>query len=87
MAGLSSRWPTAPSPLACNSRGQETVAQTCPITYLRPVRAGERLVASGREVAAAGRSGLYDVTVAGEGGLAVAEFRGQSRQVGARVPA
>ena len=65
---------------ACNTRAQQVVAQTCTITYLRPVRAGERLVATAREVALAGRSGLYDVQVAGEAGV-VAEFRGQSRSV------
>ena len=65
---------------ACNSRGQQTVAQTCTITYLRPAHAGERLVATARELALAGRSGLYDVQVAGQGGV-VAEFRGQSRAV------
>jgi acyl-CoA thioesterase len=66
---------------ACNSRGQATVAQTCTITYLHPVRAGERLVATAKEVALAGRSGLYDVHVTTEAGV-VAEFRGQSRAVG-----
>jgi acyl-CoA thioesterase len=67
---------------ACNSRGQATVAQTCTITYLRPVREGDRLIATARELALAGRSGLYDVQVASEAGV-VAEFRGQSRAVGA----
>ena len=66
---------------ACNARGQQAVAQTCTITYLRPAAAGERLVATARELALAGRSGLYDVQVAGQGGV-VAEFRGQSRIVG-----
>jgi acyl-CoA thioesterase len=66
---------------ACNSRGQATVAQTCNITFLRPVHANERLVATARELALAGRSGLYDVQVATEAGV-VAEFRGQSRAVG-----
>ena len=65
---------------ACNSRGEAAVAQTCTITYLRPVRAGDRLVATARELALAGRSGLYDVQVANEAGV-VAEFRGQSRVV------
>ena len=69
---------------ACNSRGQQAVAQTCTITYLRPASVGERLVATARELALAGRSGLYDVQVAGQGGV-VAEFRGQSREVGPRV--
>ena len=65
---------------ACNSYGPMTVAQTCTITFLHPVHAGERLVATAREVAVAGRSGLYDIQVAGEAGV-VAEFRGQSRVV------
>ncbi len=69
---------------ACNSHGPAALAQTCTVTYLRPVRQGERLVATARELALAGRSGLYDVQVAGPGGV-VAEFRGQSRVVGAAV--
>jgi acyl-CoA thioesterase len=66
---------------ACNSRNERSVAQHCAITYLRPAQGGERLVATVRELAQAGRSGLYDVQVVSEEGV-VAEFRGQSRQVG-----
>ncbi|MEJ1974659.1 MAG: hydroxyphenylacetyl-CoA thioesterase PaaI [Acetobacteraceae bacterium] len=66
---------------ACNSRNLRSVAQHCSITYLRPAQGGERLVATARELALAGRSGLYDVQVTSEAGV-VAEFRGQSRQVG-----
>jgi acyl-CoA thioesterase len=66
---------------ACNSHGPAAVAQTCTITFLRPVRPGERLVATAQELALAGRSGLYDIHVAGDDGV-VAEFRGQSRQIG-----
>ncbi len=69
---------------ACNSRNQRTVAQSCTITYLNPARLGERLVATAREVATAGRSGLYDVRVQ-TAERVVAEFRGQSRQVGGTV--
>ena len=65
---------------ACNSHGRAAVGQSCSITYLRPVRAGQRLVATARELALAGRSGLYDVSVATADGV-VAEFRGQSREV------
>ena len=68
---------------ACNSRGQAAVAQSCSITYLQPVREGDRLVASARELAVAGRSGLYDVQVSTGAGV-VAEFRGQSRMLGIR---
>ena len=65
---------------ACNSHGPAAVAQTCTITFLRPVRLGERLVATAQELALAGRSGLYDIHVAGADGI-VAEFRGQSRVI------
>lgn len=66
---------------ACNSRGPKAVAQHGAITFLRPGRLGERLVATAHEVALTGRSGLYDVTVSA-GEETVAEFRGQSRLVG-----
>lgn len=66
---------------ACNSRGPKAVAQHGAITFLRPGRLGERLVATAHEVALTGRSGLYDVTVSA-GDETVAEFRGQSRLVG-----
>ena len=69
---------------ACNSRNQRAVAQTCTITFLAPAQLGDRLVATARELALAGRSGLYDNRVqAGE--RVVAEFRGQSRVIGGAV--
>ncbi|HLY57808.1 MAG TPA: hydroxyphenylacetyl-CoA thioesterase PaaI [Stellaceae bacterium] len=66
---------------ACNSYGETTVAAQCSITFLRPARAGDRLVANAREIGRAGRSGIYDVSVAVDDGV-VAEFRGHSRTVG-----
>jgi acyl-CoA thioesterase len=66
---------------ACNSHGQTTVAAHCSITYVRPGRLGETLVAEAREVTRFGRSGIYDVTVR-VGEETVAEFRGHSRTVG-----
>lgn len=66
---------------ACNSRGPKAVAQHCAITFLRPGRRGERLVASAHEVAREGRSGIYDINVAVDGET-VAEFRGHSRTIG-----
>ena len=68
---------------ACNSRGDKAVAQHCSITFVRPGRLGERLVATAHEVAVEGRSGLYDVNVSA-GDDTVAEFRGHSRTVGGR---
>jgi acyl-CoA thioesterase len=64
---------------ACNTYGEDVVAQHCAITYLRPGRLGETLVAEAQERTRAGRSGIYDVRVATRTGELVAEFRGHSR--------
>jgi len=64
---------------ACNTYNQVTVAQHCSITYLVPGRVGDRLTATAREISRRGRSGLYDVRVTNQDGVAVAEFRGHSR--------
>jgi acyl-CoA thioesterase len=69
---------------ACNSHGPVTVAAGADISFLRPVRAGDVLVASAAERARSGRSGIYDVTVTRDGAV-VAEFRGRSRTVGDRT--
>ncbi len=66
---------------ACNSYNQMVVAQQNQITYLAPGRAGERLTATATETARTGRSGIYDITVTGEGGRKIAEMRGLSRVV------
>ena len=72
---------------ACNSHGPVTVAAGADISFLRPVRRGEVLVATATERARSGRSGIYDVTVAREGAGVVAEFRGRSRTLGPDRPA
>jgi acyl-CoA thioesterase len=66
---------------ACNSYGIVTVAAHCSITFIRPGRRGDRLVAEAREVSRSGRSGIYDVRVSA-GGVTIAEFRGHSRTIG-----
>ena len=66
---------------ACNSHNKVTVAQHCSVTFLAPGREGDRLTATAREVTLAGRSGIYDVTVSREDGVAIAEFRGLSRTI------
>ncbi len=53
---------------ACNTHNQFTVAQHCSITYHAPPGEGVLLMATAREVHRAGRSGLYDISVAGEDG-------------------
>jgi acyl-CoA thioesterase len=63
---------------ACNTYGTPTLAQAGDIVFVRPARLGDELVASARERARYGRSGIYDVSVTA-GGELVAEFRGRSR--------
>jgi acyl-CoA thioesterase len=66
---------------ACNTYDRRTVAQHCAVTFIAPSRLGEVLTAHALEVSCAGRSGIYDVTVTGDGGAVVAEFRGHSRTI------
>ena len=66
---------------ACNSRNERAVAAQCDITFIRPGKLGDVLVATAREISSSGRSGIYDVRVtAGE--VVIAEFRGHSRTIG-----
>jgi len=67
--------------LACNSYNQNTVAQHCSVTFLRPAFEGDRLTASAREVSRIGRGGIYDIKVTNQNGEHVAEFRGHSRTI------
>lgn len=77
--------------VACNSRGQVTVASGFDVTFLESAHLGDELVAEGREVALRGRSGVYDVTVRRQDGTpdgaVVAVFRGRSRSLGRPNPA
>jgi acyl-CoA thioesterase len=67
---------------ACNSHNKVTVAQQCSVAFLAPGRAGDRLTATAIEVTLAGRSAIYDVTVARQDGtVTIAEFRGLSRTI------
>ncbi|HET6534153.1 MAG TPA: hydroxyphenylacetyl-CoA thioesterase PaaI [Actinoplanes sp.] len=66
---------------ACNSHGPVTVAAGADISFLQPVKEGDVLMATARERARTGRSGIYDVTVTRDGDV-VAEFRGRSRTIG-----
>ena len=66
---------------ACNSRNERTVAAQCDISFVRPARLGDRLLARAREISKTGRSGIYDVSVTVDD-TAIAELRGHSRSVG-----
>ena len=69
---------------ACNTDGAVSVASQCSISFIRPARLGEHLIATAVERHRAGRSGIYDVRVTA-GPAVVAEFRGHSRTTGARL--
>ena len=66
---------------ACNSRNERTVAAQCDITFIKPGKLGDTLVATAREISRGGRSGIYDVRVT-VGDDVIAEFRGHSRTIG-----
>lgn len=70
---------------ACNTYDVVTVAQGADVTFVESARLGDALVAEATERMRRGRSGLYDVTVRREDGSVVAEFRGRSRALSARL--
>ncbi len=70
---------------ACNSYNLNTVASAAQIDFLAPAREGETLEAEAVERAAAGRSGVYDVTVRTSDGRLVALFRGKSARISGEV--
>lgn len=71
--------------LTCNDPEADgstiTVASGVDVNFLAPTTAGQSLVAEGRLVSRAGRSGVYDITVTTEDGAVVAVFRGRSRTI------
>ncbi|MCY4502687.1 MAG: hydroxyphenylacetyl-CoA thioesterase PaaI [Alphaproteobacteria bacterium] len=70
---------------ASNSRNRVSVAQFCSITFLRPGRPDQVLLAEAREQADAGRTGLYAVEVREEDGEIIAVFSGAVRRLGERT--
>jgi acyl-CoA thioesterase len=72
---------------ACNSHNERAVAAQCNISFIKPGKLGDRLVATAKEISRSGRSGIYDVRVTVDD-IAIAELRGHSRTVGGEwVPA
>ena len=67
---------------ACNSHNERVVAAQCNISFIKPGKLGDRLVATAREISRSGRSGIYDVRVTADEGTVIAEFRGHSRVIG-----
>lgn len=71
--------------LTCNDPDSDgttiTVASGVDVNFMAPTKAGQNLIAEGRLVSRAGRSGVYDITVTTEEGTLVAAFRGRSRTI------
>ena len=65
---------------ACNTHNERAVAAQSDITFIKPGKLGDLLVASAREISRSGRSGIYDVRVTA-GDVVIAEFRGHSRTI------
>jgi acyl-CoA thioesterase len=65
---------------ACNSHNDKAVAAQDSITFIKPGKLGDVLVARAREVSRSGRSGIYDVRITA-GSEVIAEFRGHSRTI------
>jgi acyl-CoA thioesterase len=66
---------------ACNSHNERAVAAQCNISFIKPGKLGDRLVATAREISRTGRSGIYDIRVTSDDTV-IAEFRGHSRTIG-----
>ena len=81
MEARSLRWPIQYFALACNTYNERTISAHCSISFVRPTRLGDRLVAAATEVVRSGRSGIYDVRVTLEDSI-VAEFRAHSHVIG-----
>lgn len=71
--------------VACNSYDHLAVASGISVDFTQPVRAGDVLTARATEVATTGRTGVYDVTVTNQAGVAVAVFRGRSARISGRT--
>ncbi|HEY5718728.1 MAG TPA: hydroxyphenylacetyl-CoA thioesterase PaaI [Motiliproteus sp.] len=72
---------------ACNSQNHKAVAAGCTIDYLNPAHGGDRLTARASQSHQRGRSGIYDVEVSNQQGVAIALFRGRAHRLpGAVIP-
>ena len=69
---------------ACNSYNEQTVASGISLDFMAPGRPGELLCAEAREVFAAGRTGVYDISVTNQKGELIAVMRGKSYRLKGR---
>ena len=67
--------------IAANGGSRSAVSLQNSITYLAPAELDDRLTAVAREAACTGRTGIYDVRIANQLDVPIAEFRGVLRIV------
>lgn len=70
---------------ACNSYNEQTVASGISLDFMAPGRPGDVLRAEAKEVFAAGRTGVYDITVTNQKGELIAVMRGKSYRLKGRA--
>ncbi|NMG31784.1 hydroxyphenylacetyl-CoA thioesterase PaaI [Aromatoleum evansii] len=70
---------------ACNSGNEQTVASGISLDFMAPGRPGEVLCAEAKEVFAAGRTGVYDISVTNPKGELIAVMRGKSYRLKGRA--
>jgi len=63
---------------ACNAYNELTEASGFDVNLFASARLGDVLTATAVEVSKAGRTGVYDITVTNQKGVALAAFRGRS---------
>lgn len=70
---------------SCNSYNEQTVASGISLDFMAPGRPGEVLCAEAKEVFAAGRTGVYDISVTNQKGELIAVMRGKSYRLKGRA--
>ncbi|MBD5804400.1 Acyl-coenzyme A thioesterase PaaI [Azoarcus sp. Aa7] len=70
---------------ACNSYNEQTVASGISLDFMAPGRPGDVLCAEAKEVFAAGRTGVYDISVTNPRGELIAVMRGRSYRLKGRA--
>ena len=71
--------------LACNSCNVKTVAESCNINYISPLKETDTLIAEAKELKKFGRSAIYDVAIKNQDNNLIAIFRGHSREIGGAI--
>lgn len=69
---------------ACNSGNEQTVASGISVDFMAPGKPDDVLTATGVEVLASGRTGVYDITVTNQNNELIAVMRGKSYRLKGR---